>query len=286
MSITYKALSKDDYLVEPYVAKATQVYYVISGSADNDNRVTIDLAEQPPLLWPSEDEGAVGFTNDSGRHSYYIWKSLLQTVYWPSASMSEVYLYYPSGAVYVVSMASEATGDGIYPGSFEYSIVGINETVLDDRYGNLYLASSPATVLGTIDYTQGLAVIKKKLGTGTPAIDANGVYFNTSVTSSVEFKSTTTIYQHTAYCKMTPAEFNFTLNPTAQVTVSEYDSGSGQLVTGSLVYDMFDTGSLTPYFTSIGLYDQNFNLVAVAKIANPIPRSAFSDQMVVVKFDT
>jgi len=280
MSITFKALSKDDYIVEPYVAKATQIYDIVSGSISNPPQVAIDLAEEPPLLWPSSDEGAVGFINDSGRYSYYIWKSLLQTVYWPSASIDQIYDYYPSDAVYVVSMAAEAIGDGIYPGSFQYSLVGLNDSIVDDRYGNLYLSSSPNTILGSINYTQGLAVIKKDTGTGTPGITTSGVYFNTSNTSRVTFKSTTIIYQHTAYCKMTPADFNFTLNPTAQKHVT---SGSS---TGSLVYDMFDTGSLTPYVTTVGLYDQQYNLLAIGKIANPIPRSQFTEQTIVIKFDT
>jgi hypothetical protein len=285
VSITFKALDKDDYLVEPHVAKASQVYYVISGSIGNPDQVTIDLAEQPPLLWPSSDEAAVGFTNDSGRHSYYIWKSLLQTIYWPSASIAELYSYYPSGSVYVVSVAGEALGDGIYPGSFEYSIIGTSNSIIDDRVGNLYLSGSPSSIMGTVDYTQGLAVIKKEMGTSTPGVSSAGAYFDTAVSSSVRFKSTTTIFQHSVYCKMDASDFNFTLNPTAQVTVTEFISGSGS-VTGSLVYDMFDTGSLTPYVTTVGLYDQHYNLVAVAKIANPIPRSKFSEQTIVVKFDT
>jgi len=285
MSITFKALGKEDYLVEPYVAKAFQVYYVISGSINNPTQVTIDLAEEPPPLWPSSDESAVGFTNDSGRQSYYIWKSLLQTIYWPSGSISEVFSYYPSGSVYVVSMASDATGDGVFPTTFEYSIVGTSNSIIDDGMGNLYLSGSPSTILGSINYTLGLAVIKKNTGTGTPGITSNGAYFNTVASSSVAFKSTTTIYQHTAYCHMTPADFNFSTNPSAQQTVSLFVSGSGS-ITGSLVYDMLDSGSLTPYVTTIGLYDHQYNLVAVGKIANPIPRSQFSDQTVVVKFDT
>lgn len=285
MSITFKSLNKEDYLVEPYIAKANQTYYVISGSIDNPPQVVIDVAESPPPLWPSSDETAVGFINDSGRYTYHLWKSILQTIYWPSASIDQVYSYYPSESVYVISVATEASGDGIYPGSFEYTQVGSGNKIIDDRNGNLYLSGSPATILGTIQYENAIAIIQRDSG-GVPGITAAGVYLDTATSSSVHFKSTTTIYQHTVYCKLTPADFNFTLNPTAQLTVSEYDSGSMTTVTGSLVYDMFDSGSIAPYFTTIGLYDQQYNLLAVGKVANPIPRSQLSEQTVVIKFDT
>jgi len=285
MSITFKTLNKDDYLVEPYIAKAAQTYYVVSGSLNNPSQVTIDVAEDPPTLWPSSDEAAVGFTNDSGRYTYHLWKSLLQTLYWPSASIDEVYDYYPSESVYIISMATEATGDGIFPGSFIYTQVGSGASIIDDRNGNLYLSGSPSVILGTIQYSQGIAVIQRD-SAASPGITSAGVYFNTVTSSSVHFKSTTTIFQHTVYCTLTPADFNFTLNRTAELTVSEWNSGSGMFDTGSLVYDMFDSGSIMPYFTTVGMYDQQYNLIAVAKVANPIPRSAFSDQTIVVKFDT
>jgi len=44
--------------------------------------------------------------------------------------------------------------------------------------------------------------------------------------------------------------------------------------------------SLYPYVTSIGLYNQDHELVAVAKLSNPIQRTDYSTQTFVVKFDT
>jgi hypothetical protein len=46
------------------------------------------------------------------------------------------------------------------------------------------------------------------------------------------------------------------------------------------------TGSLTPYVTTIGLYNKNYELLAIAKLANPVPRAKNVDQTFIVKFDT
>lgn len=46
------------------------------------------------------------------------------------------------------------------------------------------------------------------------------------------------------------------------------------------------TGSLTPYVTTIGLYNRNYELLAIAKLANPVPRAKNVDQTFIVKFDT
>jgi hypothetical protein len=44
--------------------------------------------------------------------------------------------------------------------------------------------------------------------------------------------------------------------------------------------------SLYPYVTTIGLYNQDNELMAVAKLSNPIQRTDYSVQTFVVKFDT
>ena len=46
------------------------------------------------------------------------------------------------------------------------------------------------------------------------------------------------------------------------------------------------TGSLTPYITTIGLYNRNYELLAIVKLANPVPRAKNVDQTFIVKFDT
>jgi hypothetical protein len=70
-------------------------------------------------------------------------------------------------------------------------------------------------------------------------------------------------------------EFNFSQNPTII---------SGSLNSG-IVYN-FATGSyFSPYVTTVGLYDNNYNLLAVAKLAQPLPTSAVTDTSILVNLD-
>jgi hypothetical protein len=71
-------------------------------------------------------------------------------------------------------------------------------------------------------------------------------------------------------------EFNFSQNPTLV-------SGS----TNSGVIYNFATGSyFSPYVTTtVGLYDNAYNLLAVAKLAQPLPTSAVTDTSILVNLD-
>ncbi len=48
----------------------------------------------------------------------------------------------------------------------------------------------------------------------------------------------------------------------------------------------FATGSyFTPYVTTVGLYNNNHELVAVAKLSQPLPTSAVTDTTILVNLD-
>ena len=58
-----------------------------------------------------------------------------------------------------------------------------------------------------------------------------------------------------------------------------YKPGSGALrdnVTGSY---------FAPYITTVGLYDENQNLLAIGKLAQPLPTSATTDTTILVNID-
>ena len=51
------------------------------------------------------------------------------------------------------------------------------------------------------------------------------------------------------------------------------------------LYD-FATGSFfAPYVTTVGLYDGSYNLLAVGKLAKPLPTSRTTDTTILVNFD-
>lgn len=142
--------------------------------------------------------------------------------------------------------------------------------VVDDGEGRLILSGSsntftkPLRVVGDIVYNQGQVLI-------TDPIVAR--YYSTYARPHLKWKSNQPIYTYNVYCRVKDSELNYTFNPSA-VTGS-----NGQLrnnVTGS---------SFTPYITSLGLYNDNNELIAVAKTNRPIPKSDSIETTFVVKLD-
>lgn len=87
------------------------------------------------------------------------------------------------------------------------------------------------------------------------------------------FSSSYTIFETQYKCTIGADEFNYSNNPT--------------LLSGSEgnVYD-FATGSyFAPYVTTVGLYDEAFNLLAVAKLAKPLPTSRTTDTTILINID-
>ena len=49
--------------------------------------------------------------------------------------------------------------------------------------------------------------------------------------------------------------------------------------------DLFISGTLKPYVTTIGLYNKNYELVAVGKLAQPVQKRDDVDMNFVVRWD-
>jgi hypothetical protein len=90
---------------------------------------------------------------------------------------------------------------------------------------------------------------------------------------TVSFSSSYTIFETQYKCTIGADEYNYSNNPT--------------LLSGSEgnIYD-FATGSyFAPYVTTVGLYDESFNLLAVAKLAKPLPTSRTTDTTILINID-
>jgi hypothetical protein len=102
--------------------------------------------------------------------------------------------------------------------------------------------------------------------------DASGSYYG----FDGEFKSTKKIYQHEIVIPVRGHEFNYSSNPTLKKNNSANSTEFKSFVSSS---------SFNVYFTSIGLYNRNYELVAVAKLNTPLPKYQDKDLNVIVKFD-
>jgi len=92
---------------------------------------------------------------------------------------------------------------------------------------------------------------------------------------TLSFKNEHIIEENEVRCLVEESDFNLSYNPT--------------IVTGSYIGGVvkdFATGSeFTTYTTQIGLYNDNNELLAVAKFGKPIMMSPDTDMTFVVKYD-
>ena len=95
----------------------------------------------------------------------------------------------------------------------------------------------------------------------------------TNITMS--FSSSFTIYETQYKCTIGESEFNYTLNP----TVINNTSNNGT------VYDYVTGSYFSPYVTTVGLYNNDNELMAVGKLAQPLPTSRTTDTTILVNID-
>ena len=137
-------------------------------------------------------------------------------------------------------------------------------------------------IFGNIIYQHGIIVLRR----ANPiwAIMDGG---NLTASFSSSYKLFETQYQ----CTIDENEFNYTLNPSA-VTGSQIPTVfSGSSIewenTASIGSPLgFVTSSFfEPYITTVGLYDENHQLLAVGKLAQPLQSSPTTDTTILVNID-
>ena len=138
--------------------------------------------------------------------------------------------------------------------------------------------------VGNIFYNQGIAVITNPvfLKEGTASFDNGGKacpsFAQTgSATSSVVFQGTHVIYENEYQCTVQENEMNFSTN----ITTRKIQSEDGQEIAD------FTTSSLfQPYVTTIGLYNEENELLVVGKLGQPVRTSQETDTTFILRWDT
>ena len=178
----------------------------------------------------------------------------------------------------VLSIPYIKYGEAIKPGSFSASFdIGVPYDVTDDGEGNI-INKNDGTQVGNIFYNSGIVTYIPYDGSG---ITTSGKII------SPKWQSTTTIYETQYKCTINPPEYNFSLNETLMSGSSAftYNSSSYYQPQGDALVD-FATGSIfNPYVTGVGLYNDNQELLAIAKLAKPLPTSTTSDITIVINLD-
>ncbi len=227
-----------------YYSNYSESRYRASGSFENYLATTLDVSV----------ENAMNIVPSQGVDRYFPFTSS-----------------YDGSTVGVISIPTKLYGEYIQPGTVRLKTT--TASIADDGQGNLYNTQTFNNV-GTVIYNHGLAIITINEVIGVPVVaeygtaryGANSVYSSAGGTGvylipelvegnlTCSFQSAITIYETQIKCNISPSEFTTTLNPTIfQGTGSVYD---------------FATGSyFAPYITTVGLYNDNQELLAVAKLA-------------------
>jgi hypothetical protein len=167
----------------------------------------------------------------------------------------------PNATIGVISIPSNLFGEYLNPTTVTLTSASI--TLQDDGLGNII---SGSTNVGNVIYEHGMIIL------------TSGSFINNFISSSnitCSFQSTVTIYESQYKCTIRQNEFNFSQNP----TLVSGSSNSG------IMYN-FATGSyFDPYVTTIGLYNNSYELIAVAKLAQPLPLSSVTDTTILVNLD-
>lgn len=269
MANIFKSFRSSDYSITQFPVYYDYTYTYQSGSTQNSEDVQVLYGVK------YEVSGAVRVPNAS----YDIFNSVLQNFYSdiPYASYGTTLASYkPSSSVYVVTVSQNLFGNQIVPKTF--SLKFGNSSSFDDGKGNIYISSSnSSSLIGRIFYDKGIALIKPTSSLVSGGLTLNGLSLVSGSTVTVNFSSSLLLYEHSIKAEIEPNEFLQSFaNPTVPLKTIYANNSAFQLMVSS---------SLRPYVTTIGLYNDNNELLAVAKTSVPIQRTADMPQTFIIKFD-
>ena len=190
---------------------------------------------------------------------------------------------FPSGSgnkIGVLSINQNIYGSKILPTSFQISASGY--LIKDDGNGNLLDTINSNKFVGNVFYAHGISVITTQ----------SQSYYDLFTSSlSLLFQNEQIIYENEVRCIIKESDYNLSYNPTLLKYKGQYitSSSSGYTLTGSFDSTVKDfvTGSFfQPYVTTIGLYNDENELLMVAKLGKPIALSSNTDMTFIVKYDT
>lgn len=297
---TYKKLNKQDAYITTYTAHKT---WAVTGSALADYGIEVIEATDNylnslrQLYYPNKVSGSI----PSHSFDYYTQTTLNYSSSRTLATGSNIY-----------SIPRELFGVNIKPASFQITLTNLvnalyvsgtywtgsyevppidfrspptsSVTILDDGEGNLYLSgSSPVKYLGDIIYPHGLAILT----------DLQYDYLaDANTLDKIIWQTSHPILTHNYHCKIRESEYNYTYNPTALTSSlkATYDNDGYLYSTSSKSDTGYRRDNITgsafqPYITTVGLYNDANELIAVGKMSQPVPKSANTEMTIIVKID-
>ena len=176
----------------------------------------------------------------------------------------------------IISIPRDIYGDYIKPNTLTLDLNG--EEIVDNGDGSLFVEEQH---IGNIVYEHGIIILYQKSQSSlyNQAIYGVSLYggeesiWSISNNIKLKFKNSLTIFETQYKCTISPDEFNFTFNP----SVYEGDEKN--------IKFPFNQPYFTPYITTIGIYNQNKELLAVGKLAKPLPTSKNTNTTILINID-
>lgn len=296
----YKKLNKQDAYITTHTAHKT---WIISGSDFTSYGITTNIAtgsylsSLQQLYYPTQDGDNIV------SHSYdYYNQSTLHVSSSRNLTTGSYIISIPR-SLYGVNLQPDiatrlgASGfDSVLYAKYPYWVDDyVNEPVLgripdlavgldDDGEGNLYVVGiSPRQIVGNIIYPHGMIIITDP--EYAIALEAKPLDY-------IQFGSSQPIYTHNYHCRIRESEFNFTYNPSilSGSLKTTYDNEGVLYSTASSVSNGVISSKLTgsafqPYITTVGLYNDANELIAVGKMSQPVPKPANTEMTIIVKID-
>jgi len=160
------------------------------------------------------------------------------------------------------------SGSNGYTGSLD-EVRFYNRTLGSDEISTLHIHPSGKNFVGNVFYSQGLVTMTSREQKYKNA-------FRDQENCSIRYKGDVTIYEHEVTCTINKGEFSHTMNRSARRNLDSNSEFVLSALTGS---------SFAPYVTTVGLYDDEYNLIAVGKLSEPLQNDPDVEITVVVRWD-
>ena len=304
----FKKLDRRDVFITSHLAKKS---FFTSGSNNVADQVSFNPGTSGSIVYPGY------IFKETLKYQPYSFEQLLyfrsiQELYYSNNTSGSLFLtgsfenYFQSSLNHsgsrnlgeragVVSITRDVTGTGIFPGSFstgklsdsyiedesnyvletveaggEYIENKPTGSIVEDGEGRLvanetgFLGANEGDYVGDLIYTHGLAIFTE---------EKFAKYFSNLSSPDLNWKSTQPIFTSNYTVKVRDEEFNFSLNPSS--LKDEFGN----------IADNISGSEFKPYVTSIGLYNDSQELIAIAKLGQPIPKSTDTDMTFTIKLD-
>ena len=152
----------------------------------------------------------------------------------------------------------------------DYNAAGTQRFIYDNGRGGLYSGSLSGTLVGHIFYSEGIAVLTKGDLNDFATVSPNNNKWR------VQFRGThnipTTIYR----CRAPAGELNATTNESFFYTPTTGDFKNCMIPLSQ---------SMVPFISTVGLYNEDYELVGMARLAKPVKKNLHQDVLIKLRLD-